>query len=320
MKLLKNKWFWVGLIVLVIGGGFLWNKQQKLKIENGQLKIVEVQRKNIVESITVSGKIAADKQVTLTFPATGKLSYVKVKPGDSVKSGQWMAALDTGDLQAAVTKAWYSYLAYDAAAKVAEDSVKGHEADETFAQKNTRVAAQTARDSAYESWLSANRAVQLAVLKAPFAGMVTAVTVSAAGDIVGVTDGITVVDPETLYFDTEVDETDFGKIKVGQRAIVKLDAFEDIEFDGVVTLMGYATKLSDSGATVIPVRIGFLDPSLSAQDDKLRLGLNGDAELILAEKNNVLTLPIEAVNDNQVELPDGKMVTIKIGLEGEEDI
>lgn len=300
-------------MILLVGGGYVWNRQQKLKIENGQLKIVEAQRKNIVESITVSGKIAAEKQATLTFPAAGKLSYVNVKPGDSVKAGQWMAALDTGDLQAAVTKAWYSYLAADANAKEVEDSVKGHDKDETYVQKNDRVAAQTARDSAYESWLSANRAVQLAVLKSPFVGMVTEVTVSASGDTVGITDGITVVDPETLYFDTEVDETDFGKIKIGQRVIVKLDAYEDMEFEGTVTRMGFATRLSDSGATVIPIRISIVA-------DGLRVGLNGDAELILSEKNNVLTLPIEAVNDGQVETAGGEMVAVKTGIESDEDI
>ncbi len=300
-------------MILLVGGGYLWNKQNQAKVQSEKIKIVSVEKKNIVESIVVSGKIAAEKQATLTFPAAGKLSYVNVKPGDSVKAGQWMASLDTGDLQAAVTKAWYTYLSYDAAAKVAEDSVKGHESDETFAQKNTRVSAQTARDSAYENWLSANRAVQLAVLKSPFVGMVTEVTVSASGDTVGITDGITVVDPETLYFDTEVDETDFGKIKVGQKAIVKLDAYEDMEFEGTVTRMGFATRLSDSGATVIPIRISIVA-------DGLRVGLNGDAELIIQEKENVLTLPIEAVNDGQVEKTDGKQMDVKTGIESEEDV
>lgn len=310
-KFFGNKWVWVGIIVLLGGGWLLFGRNaSKSAVE---VKYATAERKDIVESITVSGKIVAGKQATLTFPASGKLAYVNVKEGDAVKAGQWMAALDNGDLNAAVTKAWYTYLAADANAKEIEDSVKGHSGDETFAQKNDRVAAQTARDSAYENWLSSQRAVGLSVLKSPFSGVVTDVSVSSAGDIVNVTDGITVVDPNSLYFSIEVDETDLGKVTLGQRVVVTLDAFENKEFEGQIDKIGFQTVLSDSGATVVPVRV-----SISAEG--LVVGLNGDAEIVLQKKSDVLVLPVEAVDNGEVELEDKTKRKIETGIESDTEV
>lgn len=311
------KWFtWKRVLVLaaiILVGLFVWRWQANRAKAKAEIKTATVARHDVVSTLVASGKIVADKSASLNFPLSGKLGFVNVKTGDTVKAYQTLAGMDVADLDTAITKAFYTYEAADAAAKLAEDSVKDHAGDETFAQKNTRVAAQTARDSAYDAWMAARRAKTNSYLVSPFVGVVTAVTVTSAGDTVSITDGITVVDPTSLRFQGEVDETDIGKIFVNQPVTLKMDAFPEQKFVGTVDRIAFQASLSDTGGTVYLINI-----KLSAEDTaKLRLGENGDVTIVLAHADNVLTIPVDSVVDGQVTQPDGSKRKIETGLAGD---
>lgn len=226
-----------------------------------------------------------------------------------MKRWQTLAGLDLRDAQAAQMEVYYKYVAADANAKLIEDQVKGHDADESLIQKNTRVAAQTARDTAYEAWQVAQRAVRNANLTAPIDGIVTNATVTVTGDTVGVTDGVTVVDPASLYFATEVDETDVGKVSVGLPVKVALDAYPGREFRGEIEDIGFVAGTSDTGATVFKVRVKL--------PGDFRVGMNGDAAIVLKEAKGVLALPVESVKNGKVTLESGKKMEVQIGLAGD---
>lgn len=306
------------LIVLVVVGGFWWNS--KSKAENGnEVKEAEVTRGEVVSSLSVSGEITADTKAVLNFSMAGRVAYLGVKEGDIVKKYQVLSYLDPGDLDTGVTRAYYAYIAADANAKKIEDDMKNKGASETFAEKNIRVAAQTARDTAYDAWLAAQRAVRNAKLVAPFAGKVTTVTFDAIGDTATVTDGITIVDPASLYFSAEVDEQDVGRVMADQAVKVKLDAFDGQVFNGKIGEIGFEARTSSTGATVFPVKVRFDADEMS----KLRLGMNGDAEIVFEVKENVLRLPFDAVIDGEVtqKSDDGeKKIKVEVGIEGENEV
>jgi len=307
------------IVVIVIAAvvGIWWVRSNAAKQRaQAETRVVEVQRKDVTEALSVSGKVTADKIAILNFPVSGKLAFVRASEGKEVTAGAWLMGLDTGDLKSAETNAWYVYLAADANAKEIEDDVKGHDKDETFEQKNDRVAAQTARDRAWENLLVAQRAVNNSILKAPFAGVTTGITAKAVGDTVSVTDGVTVVDPKTLFFEIEIDESDLGRVSDGQEVIVTLDAFEEEKFSGLLSEIGFTARLSDTGATVFPAKVKFSEEVLG----RLRLGLNGDADIVMGRSERVLTLPLEAVVDGEVEKEGGEIVEVKTGLESETEV
>jgi HlyD family secretion protein len=314
-KWMKKWWVWV-LIVLVVAVG--WNVLRPKKSTTAAVKEVAVSRKDVVSSILASGSIVADKQANLRFLGGGKLAYLGVKEGDRVEAWQTLASLDTGSLDTAVTTAYNRYLAADANAKAVEDMAKNHDTNEDFDLKNTRVAAQTARDMAYDAWLQARRDKQNAYIVAPFAGVVTTVMDVAPGAIVGPTDIITVVDPSKLVFSAQVDETDIGKVNSNQQIIVTLDAFPGQQFQAKISEIGFVTQVSSSGATVVPIKIELAGDINS----KLIVGMNGDAEIVLQEKKNVLSLPTEAIVNGEVTLPgnEAKKVKVQTGLEGDTDV
>ncbi|OGC92438.1 hypothetical protein A2876_04035 [Candidatus Amesbacteria bacterium RIFCSPHIGHO2_01_FULL_48_32b] len=316
MKFLRRR----AVIFLLIGlgmAGFWWWRNSRESSNDKNMKVAVVERKDVRKTLVMSGKIVAGREASLRFFGVGKLGYVKVAGGDRIKKGQAVMGLDARDAAAVETAAYYSYAAADANAKEIEDQVKGHDKDETFAQKNDRVTAQTARDKAYDAWQTAVRARQNANLISPIDGVVVNITVTVAGETVGVADGVDIVDPESLYFESEVDETELNLVGVGKAMEVTLDAYPDEKLEGEITSIDFSSHESDAGATVFSVRVKIL----SEEDIKiLRVGMNGDAALTVEEAKGVLVLPIEAVGEGEVELPGGQRQRVEIGLEGDEEV
>jgi HlyD family secretion protein len=306
----------IAVIIVAVVGIWRWRAAAAAQKAKAEIKIATVVRKDLESALSVSGKIVSDKTATLTFPVPGKLAFVGAQEGEIVTVGKALLGLNTGDLAAAAQAAYYQYLAADANAKQVEDEVKDHNSDETFVMKNKRVSAQTTRDMAYDGWLTARRALNNATLYAPFAGVVTSMTTNVIGDTVGMSDGVTVVDPTSLHMEVEVDESDVGKIEIGMPVRVTLDAFEDQDFEGTIKNVGFVTRFSSTGATVFPVDI-VVNGDIQK---KFRLGMNGDGEIILGRVGNVLTLPVEAVNDGKVDLEDGSKLDVKTGMEGLSDV
>lgn len=298
-------------MILVLVGIGIWRWQAAKKAQEADaVREVVVTKADIKDIVDTSGKIVSDKTATLNFQSPGKLAYVNTGEGKKTTRGQVLLSLDTGELKIAERGAYYRYLAADANAKQVEDEVKDHSSDENFMMKNKRVAAQTARDIAYDGWLLAQKNLQYAYLVSPFAGVVLNMTVDAVGDTVSLTDGVTVVDPDNLHFEGEVDEGDVSRMKVGQKVQLKLDAFEGRIFVGTVKEIGFGSKISSTGATVYPLQI-----AVEKGEETLRLGMNGDAEVIIMEKQGVLVLPVEAVEDNKVTLANGEVREVKTGIE-----
>ncbi|HLC88091.1 MAG TPA: efflux RND transporter periplasmic adaptor subunit [Patescibacteria group bacterium] len=297
MKLLKflkfwrlPKKIWITTLIILIGTGgyYFWPKPVKEPIQT-----VEVKTGTVKSIISSSGTLEGTDSADLKFKISGKLNSITVKPGDQVKKGQLIASLDTRDLQINLQQAYNTFIAKEATAKRVEDDVKDHSSDESFTQKETRKAAQIARDNAYDDIKAAQRALEDAYLYAPLSGVVTKADPN-AGQIVGVTDLITqIVDETEFVFETEVDESDIGKIKLGQQASVTLNSYPDQTFRATVSKITPDTETTDSGATIVIVKLALGKPEINFVS-----GINGQADIILEEVSNVLVIPVDALMDN----------------------
>lgn len=318
LRFLKTKKFWiVFVIILIIGWAIYFFSTRNSKAE--EIQTTQVKRGDIKSTISSSGVLNGKESVNLKFKVGGKLGYLNVGEGDEVSKGEAIAGLDTQDLSIRLRQAELNYIAKDATAKRVEDEVKGNDDDENFEQKEERVAAQTSRDVAFDSLKEARRAFQDATLYSPLSGTVTQVG-AVEGQNISAADGIVqIVDFSEVYFDSEVDEADIAKVSVGQNADVTLNSYEDRIFTGVVEEISKFTKTVSSGATVVIVRI-----KLNAPGVHLIQNLNGQAEIISSQVANVLSIPLEALKDDEtVVVKDGdkyKEVKVKTGLESETDV
>lgn len=128
-------------------------------------------------------------------------------------------------------------------------------------------------------------------LSAPFNGVLVAAPYSVTGVFVSPSDTWQLVNPDTILFRVLVDEIDIDAVRVGQEALVEIDAISGKQFRAVVEKISYTVANTSSGS-VFPVELRFLDP---VDIEQQRMGMSGEARLIQDQRQGVLSVPIEAL-------------------------
>jgi len=100
---------------------------------------------------------------------------------------------------------------------------------------------------------------------------------------------LTLGDMNEVFFEGRVDETDIGKVFVGQTARVKVDAFRDKPLPGSVLRIAPLGEEKDN-VIGFEVRVSIQDP-----EKILRSKMSANAEIIVEEKKNILLVPENAV-------------------------
>ena len=130
---------------------------------------------------------------------------------------------------------------------------------------------------------------------------------------------MTVGDTTQVYVQGKVDESDIGKVYLGQAARIKVESFKDKTFQGKVTKIAPLGVEKDN-VTTFEVRVSIDNPG-----GELKANMTANAEILLEEHKNVLTVPEQAVlydkdRNASVEIPDPKQkngrrkVDIKAGI------
>ncbi|MEO6610998.1 MAG: efflux RND transporter periplasmic adaptor subunit [Chitinophagaceae bacterium] len=149
-------------------------------------------------------------------------------------------------------------------------------------------------------------------IEAPIAGIVSSLKVkkgeSVAGNSFSVgTEIMTVADMSVLELRVDVGENDIIKVQVGDSADIEVDAYNNRKFKGVVTQIANTTKaatvaMSSNDVTSYEVKIRLDSASYKDMADSagsgtpFRRGMNASADIKTRKVENVLAVPIMAVN------------------------
>jgi HlyD family secretion protein len=119
---------------------------------------------------------------------------------------------------------------------------------------------------------------------------------------------MTIGDTTQVYVQGKVDESDIGKVYLGQAARIKVESFKDKTFQGKVTKIAPLGVEKDN-VTTFEVRVSIDNPG-----GELKANMTANAEILLEEHKNVLTVPEQAVlydkdRNASVEVPDPKTKT-----------
>jgi HlyD family secretion protein len=130
---------------------------------------------------------------------------------------------------------------------------------------------------------------------------------------------MTIGDTRQVYVDGKVDEADIASVYLGQPARIRIESFKNKTFNGSVTRIAPLGVEKDN-VTTFEVRVSIDNPN-----NEIKANMTANAEIILQEHKNALTVPEQALNyDNQknafVQVPDGKSkgglrkVPVRVGL------
>lgn len=308
-----------GLILVILGllVVFSGNKEQIT-----QVQLEEVQRRNITQKVSATGKINPEYKVVITPEVTGEIVELPVKEGDVVKKGQLLIKIkpDTyiaaRDRAAATLESAKAGLARSKAVldrvKSEYDRVQGlynkklssdaelEQAKANFLTSRSDFESQQASVQQFQAALKeANENLYKTTIYSPMNGTISQLNVELGERVLGSgfsqgTNIMTVADLSQMEADVEVDENDVVLISVGDTAKIEIDAFPNKEFKGVVYQIGNSAKTTAQGTQQevvnFEIKIRLNDP-----EKTIRPGMSCNADILTETKTNVLSVPIQSV-------------------------
>ncbi|MEW5914460.1 MAG: efflux RND transporter periplasmic adaptor subunit [Thermodesulfobacteriota bacterium] len=266
-----------GQVVAVIEHADL---QAKLAQAQAELAAYEARLRRV--RTTGPKEIARAQAELAEAKATLQLTSVDLKRQEQMRKGDLVAqdAVDRAQERQQVAEA-----------KVASAIARLAQVQHSF-QQDLRVG-QADEGAAKARLASAQVNLDYATVRAPIAGVVSSVTTQEGETVAASLSAptfITIVDLSRLQVDDFVDETDIGRVKVGQQATFTVDAYPGRKFQGVVDAVQPSAKIVDDVVYYdVVIKIlgnyhGLLKPEMTAT-----------VSIVTAVRHNVLTVPLEAV-------------------------
>lgn len=367
----KNaKYYWIagGILLLVLIGFAIKKKNSRDYIKVATEK---VQVRNIVETISATGKIQPVKDIKITPYISGEVVEIYVKEGDQVKAGDLLVRIDPEIYKSAYEQAeaqlnsqkanlantraqlaqvearfknveaiynrnkalWEKKVISDADFETAKTNYEIAKAD-LEAVKQSIKASEFAVSSAEAALRKSREDLNKTAVYAPADGRVSKLSVEKGERVMGAsqfsagTELMRIANLDNMQAVVDVNENDIIKVKLGDTSLIEVDAYLNRKFKGIVTEI--ATSASTSGVSIDQVtnfqvkiqilRESYLDLIPPDQPNYIpfRPGMSATVDIQTRRRNNVLSVPIQAVTTRQDTTGKVKRSSVAEGSEEEE--
>lgn len=282
----------IGLVVLMVAGKFAMDFYQQQTKPAAAMRLAPVERGDISAVVAATGTIAPVNSVNVSSKLTGLIKEVKVNENDQVTTGQVLMILDDTRLSAQVAQA-QAKLANAAAnfERIKQLNAIGAVSNQQLdaARMELNVAQATHDDAASQ--------LEDTVIRAPVAGTVIGKPIPAGQTVSpGISTPmilLTIADMSKMQIEAQIDESDVGKILVGQQVDFTVDAYPDKVFTGSVASISHKANIQQN-VVYYPVIIdvdspeGLLKPTMTAR-----------VSVHVGESKNTLVVPLQAVKETK---------------------
>src|SRR5262245_40227061 len=315
----------IGIVAIVVVGSTVAMSAAKRGNKGAEVRMENVQKRDLVASVTASGQVRPQTKVDVASDVSGKIMRLAVREGQMVKAGDFLLQIDQEQHKAAVERAQAAVAStkaqlaqsqanldqaqrsYDRTAqmKKANPTLVADEQVETLrtavdVNKAVVEAQKHAVDQATAGLNDAKSALSKTMLYAPMSGRVTRLVVEQGETAVPGTFNkdaatlLTISNMSVLETRVKVDETDVARIRLGDSAQVQIDAFADTTFIGRVTRISNssvkAVTASADQAVDYEVTIQLLNAPAETRPD-----FSSTAKIITDSRHNVMSIPIIAL-------------------------
>ena len=338
------------LIALVFLGTFfyLFKRSQPQEIQYQELSPA---MGDISRSTVVTGKIQPRDEVNVKPQISGIVAEVYKEAGQMVQQNEVIAKLkvipDMGQLSSAQSRVRLSEVnlkqartnfnrekaLFDKQLVSPEEFEKVQQALRQ-AEEEHAIAKETL-EIVRDGVSSANKSGSTTLVRSTISGLILDVPVKVGNSVINsntFNDGTTiatVANMNDLIFDGNIDETEVGRLHIGLPVRISVGALQDFSFDAALEYI--SPKATESGGA----NLFEIKASVSVPDSvTIRSGYSANAEIVLQQVKNVLTIPESAIQydgdktyvfvkevdeyvrrDVQTGLSDGVNIEIKSGLE-----
>jgi len=338
------------LIALVFLGTFfyLFKRSQPQEIQYQELSPA---MGDISRSTVVTGKIQPRDEVNVKPQISGIVAEVYKEAGQMVQQNEVIAKLkvipDMGQLSSAQSRVRLSEVnlkqartnfnrekaLFDKQLVSPEEFEKVQQALRQ-AEEEHAIAKETL-EIVRDGVSSSNKSGSTTLVRSTISGLILDVPVKVGNSVINsntFNDGTTiatVANMNDLIFDGNIDETEVGRLHIGLPVRISVGALQDFSFDAALEYI--SPKATESGGA----NLFEIKASVSVPDSvTIRSGYSANAEIVLQQVKNVLTIPESAIQydgdktyvfvkeadeyvrrDVQTGLSDGVNIEIKSGLE-----
>lgn len=300
----------IAVILIVAAGGayfifgFGKTNQTALAVTT---KPVLPTRGDLRVTITSTGKVEPVKTVDVKSKASGEITEINHEEGEYVNAGDLLITIDKEQVQ-------YNYDKAVADLEVAKVSLETNERvynrqkelfDKQMISEADMDASKMSLEQARATLVRAKAAASDAkkqlddtVIRAPISGLIISrnveegnIIASGISNVSGGTLLMQIAQVDSVFIVASVDETDIGKVELGQKVEVEADAFPDKTFHGEVLKIAPKAQV-EQNVTVFEVTT-----KVDNTERKLKTGMNASIEIITAFAENALLVPNAAVKD-----------------------
>ncbi len=315
----KKKWITGAIILCLLGGGGYWYSSSQTAVQQTQeqTKTVAVQRGDVMTEVSATGALSAVRSIEISSKVTGRITEMRVEENQHVEAGEILAVLDSRALQQTLeqlrVKMDVAKANYDRAADLVE--IGGYSLQQLDSALEDYEVARTN----YESKLAD---LGDYTITTPISGIVIGKPLEEGQTVVqGISAAqvmMKIADLTEMQIEADVDETDIGKVKIGQNVSFTIDTYSGKTFTGTVT------KISNQSTTTNNVIYYTVYVAVHSTEYDLKPDMTARLVINTDERHNVLYLPNEAIKTVNGQatvqvLEKGKQVTknVTTGLSGE---
>ena len=317
------------IVVLIAGKKAGWfGKAGNFK----QVEITKVEKIDIIETVSATGKIQPEVEVKLSSEVSGEIIELPVVEGQQVKKGDLLVRVNPeiylSNLersQAGLQNIRANLSQTEASLREAESN---YERNKTLFEKgiiskaewdrivSSYEVAKANRESAFYNVKSASASVNEARenlgrtnIYAPMSGTISSLDAELGERVVGTqqmagTEILRVANLSNMEVEVDVNENDIVKVAIGDSTIVEVDAYLKKEFKGLVTEISNSANsaLTADQVTNFKVKVRILKESyqdlLEGKPENyspFRPGMTATVDIITNRKDDVIAIPISAV-------------------------
>ncbi len=320
-------WWILGAIFLVglLAGGAYYRKQQSAQ---GQLVTVEKAIvKTITQVVTATGKVQPEVEVKISPEVAGEIVELPFKEGAAVKKGDllirikpdlYQTQVDQQDANLVAAKA--SAVQANAQLLQAKSDFKRNEdlfnkklisdSDYTTAKTNVDVAQANSDNAVAQirrtegSLNQARDQLSKTAIYAPMDGTISSRSNEVGDRVAGVgsyggAEVMRVADLSSMELRVQVNENDIVNVKIGDHAIISIDAYPNRKFSGTVREIASSAQgtaaTSQATAQSSDVTNFLVKIRVADRDVQLRPGMSATTDIETQTVANVIAVPIQSV-------------------------
>lgn len=303
------------LILLVSCGGSKDEEEFKF------YALKEATSQQLELTVEASGTVEAISSIEIKSKASGQILFLGAEIGDYVEEGVVLARIDqrtptntlaqaNADLEVAKVRLSNAKNQFERSKRLHDE---GNISDKSFEDAQESFSSARAQLVRAEVFLeNAKIALDDTSVRSPIAGTVISrpaevgqVITSPTSAVGGGTLLMEMADLDNVRVRALIDEIDIGKISIGQEVTLKVSAYRDKKFLGVVSKIEPMSRV-DQNVTTFPVLI-----DIENKDNLLLIGMNTDVEIEILNEKVALALPAGSLRTRKDILSVAPLLNIK---------